>query len=86
VAYDPAAHETARAEIGDSIRYAEDPYQALEGADALCLVTEWSEFTAPDWERVWALMRDHFVYDGRNLWEPREISAQGFKSRGIGRR
>ncbi len=86
VAYDPAAHETARAEIGDSIRYAEDPYQALEGADALCLVTEWSEFTAPDWERVWALMRDHFVYDGRNLWEPKEISAQGFKYRGIGRR
>jgi UDPglucose 6-dehydrogenase len=86
VAYDPAARHTAQEAIGDIIRYAEDPYQTLEGADALCLVTEWSEFTAPDWERVWALMRDHFVYDGRNLWEPKEILSQGFKYRGIGRR
>jgi len=86
VAYDPAARHTARVVLGDTITYAEDPYQGLEGADALCLVTEWSEFTAPDWERMWALMRDHFVYDGRNLWEPKEVSSQGFKYRGIGRR
>lgn len=86
VAYDPEARHTARVELGDSIVYAEDPYRGLEGADALCLVTEWKEFTAPDWERMWALMRDHFVYDGRNLWEPREVAAQGFKYRGIGRR
>ena len=86
VAYDPAARETAHQLLGDRIRYAEDPYQAIDGADALCLVTEWSEFTAPDWERVWALMRDHWVYDGRNLWEPRELVSQGFKYRGIGRR
>lgn len=86
VAYDPEARHTAKVELGDSIVYAEDPYKGLEGADALCLVTEWKEFTAPDWERVWALMRDHFVYDGRNLWEPREVVAQGFKYRGIGRR
>ena len=86
IAYDPEARHTAKEVLGDKIVYAEDPYRALEGADALCLVTEWKEFTAPDWERVWALMRDHFVYDGRNLWEPREVSAQGFKYRGIGRR
>jgi UDPglucose 6-dehydrogenase len=86
VAYDPAARHTAHQILGDRIRYAEDPYQAIEGADALCLVTEWSEFTAPDWERVWALMRDHWLYDGRNLWEPRELISQGFKYRGIGRR
>ncbi len=86
VAYDPAARHTAHQLLGDRIRYAEDPYQAIEGADALCLVTEWSEFTAPDWERVWAMMRDHWLYDGRNLWEPRELTTQGFKYRGIGRR
>ena len=85
-AYDPAAKHTAHEILGDTITYADDPYQAVEGADVLCLVTEWSEFTAPDWERVWALMRDHWVYDGRNLWEPREVVAQGFKYRGIGRR
>lgn len=86
IAYDPEARHTAKEVLGDSIVYAEDPYKALEGADAVCLVTEWKEFTAPDWERMWALMRDHFVYDGRNLWEPREVAAQGFKYRGIGRR
>lgn len=86
VGYDPAARETAHQVLGDTITYSDDPYLAIEGADALCLVTEWSEFTAPDWERVWALMRDHWLYDGRNLWEPRELSAQGFKYRGIGRR
>ena len=86
IAYDPAARHTAHQILGDTIRYADDPYQAIEGADALCLITEWSEFTAPDWERAWALMRDHFLYDGRNLWEPRELIQQGFKYRGIGRR
>ena len=86
VAYDPAARETGRQVFGERITYAKDPYQAIEGADGLLLVTEWAEFTFPDWERVWALMRDHAVYDGRNLWEPREVSALGFRYRGIGRR
>ncbi len=86
VAYDPAARETAHPVFGERITYAKDPYQAIEGVDGLLLVTEWAEFTFPDWERVWALMRDHAVYDGRNLWEPREVSALGFRYRGIGRR
>jgi len=86
VAYDPAARETAEVIFGDTITYAADPYQAIEGADALVLVTEWAEFTAPDWERVWALMRDHSIYDGRNLWEPRDLTAQGFRYHGIGRK
>ncbi|MFO0746823.1 MAG: UDP-glucose/GDP-mannose dehydrogenase family protein [Myxococcota bacterium] len=86
VAYDPAAHTTARVVFGDTIEYADDPYKAVEGADALLLVTEWAEFTNPDWERIWALMRQHAVYDGRNFWDSRELSTQGFKYRGIGRR
>lgn len=94
-AYDPAARETAGAIFGDRITFANDPYQAIEGADAVLLVTEWAEFTAPDWERVWALMRERrdgetrparALYDGRNLWEPRDLIAQGFSYRGIGRR
>lgn len=86
VAYDPAARETAGAIFGTTIGFAADPYQAIEGADALLLVTEWAEFTAPDWERIWALMRNHAIYDGRNLWDPRDLTAQGFRYRGIGRR
>lgn len=86
VAYDPEAHATARAVLGDTVQYAADPYAAVEGADALVLVTDWAEFTSPDWERVWALMRAPNLYDGRNLWEPRELVAMGFRYRGIGRR
>ena len=86
VAYDPAARHTARQVLEERIRYTDDAYQAIEGADALCLITEWSEFTAPDWERVWALMRDHWVYDGRNHWEPKELVSLGFRYRGVGRR
>ncbi|MCA9514810.1 MAG: UDP-glucose/GDP-mannose dehydrogenase family protein [Myxococcales bacterium] len=86
VAYDPEAHETAHAVLGDTIQYAADAYAAVEGADALVLVTDWAAFTSPDWERVWALMREPNLYDGRNLWEPRELTAMGFRYRGIGRR
>jgi len=86
IAYDPEAHETSRVFFGDRITYAPEPYACLEGADALLLVTEWAEFTSPDWERVWALMRNHALYDGRNLWDPRDMTANGFTYRGIGRR
>ncbi|PIE16322.1 MAG: UDP-glucose 6-dehydrogenase [Proteobacteria bacterium] len=86
VAYDPQAHETARVVFGDRITYAEDPYACLEGADGLLMITEWAEFTSPDWERVWAMMRRPAVYDGRNLWDPRELLGMGFSYRGIGRR
>lgn len=86
IAYDPEATETSRVFFGDRITYAPDPYACLEGADALLLVTEWAEFTSPDWERVWALMKGHRLYDGRNLWDPRDMTANGFQYRGIGRR
>lgn len=86
VAYDPGARETAHVELGDAITYAGDPYACVEGADALLLVTEWPEFTSPDWARVRGLMRTARLYDGRNLWEPRDMEALGFAYRGIGRR
>ena len=65
-AHDPEAQESARVELGDDIIYDDDAYACLEGADALILLTEWSEYRAPDWERVAALMRGAHVYDGRN--------------------
>jgi UDP-N-acetyl-D-mannosaminuronate dehydrogenase len=60
-------------------------YEALTGADALLLVTEWSEFRRPDFARVKALMRTPVILDGRNIWDPMSLRALGFIYRGVGR-
>lgn len=86
VAYDPQAADTARESIQSPFELAAEPYQAVEGADALLLVTEWKAFAVPDWRRVRKLMRGKLVLDGRNLWEPAKVRAEGFTYRGIGRR
>ncbi len=86
VAYDPVARHTAEIELGDTVTYAANPYEAVEGADALILATEWRELADPDWDRVQALLAAPNVYDGRNLWEPAALKARGFQYRGIGRR
>jgi len=83
--HDPAAHETARVELGDSVDYVEDPYACLEGADALLLLTEWSLYRTPDWTRVSGLLRGNRVYDGRNLWSPDEVRSAGLQYAGVGR-
>ena len=79
------AKETAHVELGDSISYAEDAYDALEDADALALVTEWNEFRKPDWEQVAAKMRQPLVFDGRNIWDPMRVEQHGLEYYGIGR-
>jgi UDPglucose 6-dehydrogenase len=85
-AHDPAARETARAELGDLPRYFDDPYACLEGATALVLVTEWAVYAKPDWQRVASLIRGGKVYDGRNVWSPDAVRAAGLTYQGIGRR
>ncbi|HEY8062862.1 MAG TPA: UDP-glucose/GDP-mannose dehydrogenase family protein [Gemmatimonadales bacterium] len=84
-AHDPEAMEVARGIWGDRVRYAEDPYIALGGADALCVVTEWLLYRTPDFTRVKALLRDPVVIDGRNLYEPARMARLGFRYAGIGR-
>ncbi len=83
--YDPEAAETAAVAMGDTVTIVGDPYEAAEGADALLLVTDWKQFATPDWARLKGLMAGDRVYDGRNLWEPAEVRAQGFEYAGIGR-
>ncbi|REJ73957.1 MAG: UDP-glucose/GDP-mannose dehydrogenase family protein [Planctomycetota bacterium] len=83
---DPEAMENVRSEFGDRLLYHDDPYAALDGADALVLCTEWENFRSPDLARMFASMRRPIVIDGRNVWEPEEIRASGFKYVGIGRR
>ena len=85
-AHDPKAMESAHAVFGDTIVYAKDPYDAIDGADALIVVTEWLVYRNPDFERMKQSLRRPLVIDGRNLYEPTRMAALGFEYHGIGRR
>jgi UDPglucose 6-dehydrogenase len=85
-AYDPAAMDEARKLFGKKIVLASDPYEALKGADAMALMTEWSEFHLPDFKKMAGLMKNKVIFDGRNIYNPEEIKKLGFKYFGIGRR
>ncbi len=85
VAYDPKAVKTTKAVLGDRIEYNSDQYQALEGAEALMLVTEWNEFREPDYELMKSLMKDTVIFDGRNIWSPKKMVNRGFTYYCIGR-
>jgi UDPglucose 6-dehydrogenase len=76
----------AKSIFGSKVTYAENSYAALTGADALVLVTEWNEFREPDFERMRKLMRAPVIFDGRNIYNPEQIRAQGFTYSSIGRR
>jgi UDPglucose 6-dehydrogenase len=83
--HDPEAMDNARAIYGDKLRYAELPMQALEGADALAILTEWGEFRAPDFEDMRRLMKTAVVFDGRNIYNPAVLQAAGFTYYCIGK-
>ncbi len=84
-AHDPEALNVARGVWGDRVSYTNDQYSALEGADALAVVTEWLVYRTPDFERVRGLMRTPVIVDGRNLYQPARLAALGFRYTGIGR-
>jgi UDPglucose 6-dehydrogenase len=86
VAHDPVAVESARRILGERIAYAATPYGAVEGADALCVVTEWNEFRHPDFQRMKALMKSPVIFDGRNIFDPIRMRELGFTYSGIGRK
>lgn len=86
-AYDPeAAHEAQRV-FGerDDLHICDSAQQALEGADALVVVTEWKQFRSPDFESLHAALGDRAVFDGRNLYDPTQVEAAGLAYYGIGR-
>jgi UDPglucose 6-dehydrogenase len=85
-AYDPEAMTVAKSIFGSKIQYAENGYAALTGADALALVTEWNEFREPDYGRMRKLMRQPNIFDGRNIYNPEQMRAQGFTYASIGRK
>ncbi len=85
-AYDPKAMDHARNSLPESVVWAKNGYEALEGADALLLATEWNEFREPDFLRMKSLMRRALIFDGRNIYNPKTVKAMGFEYFGIGRR
>jgi UDPglucose 6-dehydrogenase len=84
-AYDPAAAAVARGIFGDRITLCDRSYEALDGADALAVVTEWNEFREPDFAKMRALMKAPVVFDGRNIYSPEHMRALGFTYFSIGR-
>jgi UDPglucose 6-dehydrogenase len=84
-AYDPEAMDRARQVLDPRVELATNPYAAIEGADALAIVTEWNEFRRPNFERMRKMMAGAVIFDGRNIYSPAEISKYGFTYLSIGR-
>ena len=84
-AHDPAALHEARRRVGERIRYADSNYEALTGADALVVVTDWNEYRHPDFARIKAALRKPILVDGRNLYDATKMQSLGFTYFSFGR-
>lgn len=82
--FDPEAMPNVKRIYGDKIGYAKEEYNAIEGADALIIVTEWNEFRAPDFDKL-AVLKAKAIFDGRNLYDVEEMKGRGFYYSSIGR-
>jgi UDPglucose 6-dehydrogenase len=83
--HDPEALDTARRFFGDRVEYSDTSYDALRGADALLVLTEWKQYRGVDFDRVRELLREPVIFDGRNLWNPARMAELGFAYTSIGR-
>lgn len=83
-AYDPVAMNEARHMLGDTIKYCNNEYEALDNADALLIVTEWIDFRSPDFDKIKATLKNPIVFDGRNIFDTTEMNNLGFEHYGIG--
>ena len=84
--HDPEAIANVRAEYGERITYCDDKYDALRGADALAVMTEWKQFESPDFDRMKELMQTPIIVDGRNIYDPQVVRRHGFVYSSVGRR
>ncbi len=85
-AFDPEAMENVKKLLGDKVRFTDNMYEALQGADALLIATEWSVFRSPDFEKMAALMNERLIFDGRNLYDVADMQKKGFTYKSIGRK
>lgn len=84
--FDPVAMDECRRRLGDRVEYAADPYDALPDADAMLLLTEWKQFRIPSWKVVARAMKEAVIFDGRNIYDPAELHANGIEYHSIGRK
>jgi UDPglucose 6-dehydrogenase len=77
--------KVAKSIFGSKVNFADSSYAALTGADALAIVTEWNEFREPDFARMRKVMKKPVIFDGRNIYNPETIRAQGFTYLSMGR-
>ena len=84
-AYDPIAMDECKRRVGDAVTYCDNMYDALDGTEALLLLTEWKQFRLPDWNEVKRRMKRHLVIDGRNIFDAAEMAGYGFEYHCIGR-
>ena len=83
--YDPEAMPNIEKQFGNTLNYCNSMYEALENADALVICTEWSIFRAPDFQKVKQLLKQHVIFDGRNLYDLEEVKREGISYISIGR-
>jgi UDPglucose 6-dehydrogenase len=84
--YDPEAMKNVKELLGDVVEYSKNPYDAIEGADALMIVTEWPQFRTPDFERMDTLLKNKVIFDGRNLYELPQMQELGYTYYSVGRK
>ena len=84
IAYDPVAMDEARRRLGRRISYVRDMYEAVIDADAIAMMTEWKEFRLPSWSIIHRAMRQHFIVDGRNIYDAADLAEEGFVYHCIG--
>ncbi|MCP9747240.1 UDP-glucose/GDP-mannose dehydrogenase family protein [Lacihabitans sp. CS3-21] len=85
VVFDPEAIPNVRKEIGKKVKYASSQYEAVQGADALMIMTEWPEFRTPDFDKLGEALNNKVIFDGRNLYELKDMDKLGFEYYSIGR-
>lgn len=83
--YDPIAMDECRRRVGDVVTYCRDMYDAVDGSEALLLLTEWKQFRLPDWQKVKDRMKRPLLIDGRNIFDAQEMKELGFDYHCIGR-
>jgi UDPglucose 6-dehydrogenase len=85
-AFDPEAMKNVKAVVGDKITYADSQYEALKGADALIIATEWNEFRTPEFEKINETLANKVIFDGRNLFDPAVMLEMGYHYESVGRK
>lgn len=85
-AYDPKAFDLAQTIFGNKIEYSKSAYDALDGANAMLLLTEWNEFRRPNFDKIKTLMKNYVIFDGRNQYDVKRITNKGFEYHCIGKK